>query len=291
LIYTAYLPWRDWITLSAIDADTHGKPAAPQNASSVHGHTDIISFRYAISLPASASFIHHLELGYDFKSTNTNLLSGGDAVFPTASELNQFVLTYAFRRDDIGLAATLVGSPGHLTDRNTAAALTSQQPGASPSYVYGRVSLERLTDLPRDAVWSARLTAQYSSDNLLPSEQLVFGGFRSIRGFEELGATRDEGLLMQHELRLPRLAAALFRPQTETQTLIPFVFLDAGAGRNHLPATVVPRSWLEMASTGPGMTWQITPNAGLRLSWGFPLIRNGHTGPAMGPQFGVQVTF
>jgi hemolysin activation/secretion protein len=291
LSYTVYLPWRDWITLSAVDADTSGKPSAPADSSAVHGHTDILSFRYAISLPAPPSFIHHLELGYDFKITNNNLLTGGNAVFPTASDLDQFVLTYTFRDGDTGLAASLVGSPGHLTARNTTAALTSQQPGASPSYVYGRLSVERLTELPLDAVWSARLTAQYSSDNLLPSEQLVFGGIRSIRGFEELGATRDEGLVMQHELRLPQLAAGLFHPDIDMKLLTPFVFLDAGAGRDHLPAAAIPHSWLEMASAGPGMTWQITPNAGLRLSWGFPLLRNGHTGSVLGPQFGVQVTF
>jgi hypothetical protein len=46
-----------------------------------------------------------------------------------------------------------------------------------------------------------------------------------------------------------------------------------------------------MVSTGPGLTWQLTPNAALRLSWGFPLIRNGHTGPFLGPQFGTQMSF
>jgi hypothetical protein len=60
---------------------------------------------------------------------------------------------------------------------------------------------------------------------------------------------------------------------------------------NHLDQAGVERSWLEMVSTGPGLTWQLTPNAALRPSWGFPLIRNGHTGPSLGPQFGTQISF
>jgi hypothetical protein len=46
-----------------------------------------------------------------------------------------------------------------------------------------------------------------------------------------------------------------------------------------------------MLSVGPGLTWQIIPTATLRLSWGFPLIRNGHLGSFLGPQFGTQITF
>jgi hemolysin activation/secretion protein len=73
--------------------------------------------------------------------------------------------------------------------------------------------------------------------------------------------------------------------------MVPFVFLDMGAGRNHLDLADVRRSWVEMVSVGQGLTWQFLPTAALRLSWGFPLIRNGHTGPFLGPQFGTQITF
>jgi hemolysin activation/secretion protein len=295
LSYTAYLPWRDWLTISGVDASTRGWTTGPLDGSSVNGRDDIISFRYSIALPASPDFIHHIELGYDFKSTNNNVLTGGNAVFPTTSELDQFVFGYIARRSDTrgltDLAALLVGSPGHLTPRNTQGALAEQQPGASPSYVYGRLSIERLTNLPFDLAWNVKLTGQYSSDNLLPSEQLVFGGFRSIRGFAELGATRDEGILMQNELRLAPLKLSSLGLQTDSTILVPFVFLDLGAGRNHLGQDGLERSWLEMVSTGPGLSWQLAPNAALRLSWGFPLIRNGHTGPFLGPQFGAQISF
>jgi hemolysin activation/secretion protein len=295
LSYTAYLPWRDWVTISAVNAVTRGQATGSSDGSSVNGQATIVSFRYGLALPGSASFIQHIDLGYDFKTTNNNVLAGGNSVFPSTSELDQFVTAYSMRRADaLGVtvvAAMVVGSPGHLTPRNTASALADQQPGASPSYVYGRLSIERLTNLPHDTAWNAELTAQYSSDNLLPSEQLAFGGVQSIRGFVELGATRDEGVLMQNELRLAPVKPGWFQHSTDAETLVPFVFLDLGAGRNHLDMMNMQRSWLEMVSAGPGLTWHFTPNAALRLSWGFPLIRNGHTGPFLGPQFGTQITF
>jgi hemolysin activation/secretion protein len=293
LSYTAYLPWRDWVTISVVDANTRGQATGSSDGFSVNGHASIVSFRYSISLPAAPAFNQHIDLGYDFKTTNNNVLAGGNSVFPTISELDQFVVGYSARLGDVlgatGATATLVGSPGRLTSRNTQAALAGQQPGASPSYVYGHLSVERLTEMPVGMAWDARLAMQYSSDNLLPSEQLVFGGIQSIRGFVEQGATRDEGILMQNELRLARVEPGLFRGATGS--LVPFVFLDLGAGRNHVDMPDMPRSWLEMVSAGPGATWHFTPNAALRLSWGFPVIRNGHTGPFLGPQFGTQISF
>jgi hemolysin activation/secretion protein len=295
LSYTTYLPWRDWVTVSAVDAIAREETTGQPNDSPMQGKTVDVSFRYSISMPGSADFVEHLDLGYDFKTTNNNVLSGGTVVFPTTSALDQFVLAYNVRRNDphgfTGVTAMFVGSPGNLTANNTQSALASQQPGASPSYVYGRLSIDRLTNLPFNSVWSTALTAQVSSANLLPSEQLVFGGIRSIRGFMELGATRDEGVIIQNELRFSPQKIGLFRTETDSGLLVPFVFVDFGAGRNHLDLGGMQRSWLEMVSVGPGLTWQFARNAALRLNWGFPLVRNGHTGPLLGPQFGTQITF
>jgi hemolysin activation/secretion protein len=293
--YTTYLPWRDAITLAAVMADTKGLESGSPSGLSVNGHAVIVSGRYSLLLPNAPDFVQHIDFGYDFKSTNTDLLSGGTSVFPSTSELNQFSVSYAARRGDTrgvtGLTVTLTGSPGRLTAHDTSSALSAQQPGASASYLYARIGIERLTELPHDAIWSARLAAQVSSANLLPSEQLVFGGAQSIRGFADLGATRDTGVVMQHELRFAPLKPALGKIPSDATSIVPFIFLDMGAGRNHLDVADVRRSWVEVVTVGPGLTWQVGSGAALRLSWGFPLIRNGHTGPFLGPQFGTQVTF
>ena len=292
LSYTAYLPWRDSITITLVNADTRGNTISASDGASVNGHTDIVSFRYGLALPGFPDFTHRLDLGYDFKTTNTNILAGGNAIFPTTSELDQFVIAHTARLGDAFGSTTvtsmLVASPGHLSPRNTDAALGMQQPGAAASYVYGRLSIDRLTTLPHETAWAVRLTSQYAGGNLLPSEQLAFGGYQSIRGFVELGATRDTGILMQHEFRL---APVTVHGLADTGPMVPFVFFDAGAGRNHHDMEGGQKSWLTLASAGPGLTWHVTQTIAVRLSWGFPLIRNGHTGPFLGPQFGTQIAF
>lgn len=294
ITYTTFLPWRDTMTLTAFIADTRGLASGPY-ALSVNGHYDILSGRYIAALPAGKDFAHHIEFGFDFKSTNSNVLSGGTSIFPGDSELDQFSLTYvAWRPDSLGstgLTALLVGSPGHLSARNTASALQAQRIAASPTYAYGRVSIERLTSLPHDATWSARLTGQFSSDNLLFSEQLDFGGSQSIRGFMEQAATRDSGVRMEHELRFAPLYPNFLPKLSDDGSVVPFLFLDAGAGRDHLDLANQTRSWVEMLSVGPGLTWHYIPTAAFRLTWGFPLVRNGHIGAFLGPQFGTQITF
>ena len=295
LIYTADLPWRDTLSLTGVIADSHGDPVGEF---STDGHTDILSLRYTTALPSSARFVQHLSFGFDYKSTNTNTLSGGGAVFPTTSEIDQFVGEYGGQlADRLGITGVLldvVGSPGEMSPMNTNAAFAVQQPGASANYVYGRLTIDRLTKLPWQLSLSTRLTAQLSDAVLLPSEQLPFGGVQSVRGFVDYGATRDEGVLLQTELRAPAFHTSL--PQLlhlggGEDAIVPFLFVDAGVGGNHMAVAGMPDSWLELISIGPGVTWQFARYGALRFTWGSALVRRGQTGPLLGPQFGVQIVF
>jgi hemolysin activation/secretion protein len=109
----------------------------------------------------------------------------------------------------------IVGSPGGMTTLNNNAAFQAQQAGTVANYVHTRLTLDRLTDLPAGFSWHSRLAGQLSDAILLPSEQLIFGGFQSIRGFVEQGVTRDEGVTWKNELRLPTLEAGT--PQAALQ--------------------------------------------------------------------------
>ena len=294
--YTAYLPWHDTLTLTGVVENTHS--TAPDGSYGDTGYYDAVSLRYTIWLPDFAGAVNYLGFGYDFKTTNTNILSGGTETFGTPSEIDQFIANYQLQRgDNLGwtsLTFMFVGSPGNLSANNTLAAFQAQQPAATPNYLYGRLNLERLTNLPAGLSWDARLTAQYSSANLLPSEQLVFGGVTSVRGFVEQGALRDEGALWQNELRAAPLKTGLLQQlgyAEDKEAVLPFMFLDLGMGRNHIDVPGLNRSWLEMISVGPGIAWQVTRATVFRFTWGVPLVRNGHVGPLLGPSFGAQITF
>ncbi|MDB5393801.1 MAG: peptide transporter [Rhodospirillales bacterium] len=291
--YSTELPWGDTFNIQGAYS-TSNTPASSVIGNS--GVTGIALLRYTIPLPAPSWFSHRLVLGYDFKSTNNNILFGGASVFATTSEIDQFQVEYiAQAPDSIGSTSidlVLVGSPGGLTALNNDAVFESQVPGAKARYMYGRASAERLTDLPRGLTWDIRGTAQFSEASLLPSEQMVFGGYSSVRGFEEQSGTRDNGILVENELRAPPITTRL--PQLLGLALLndqlaPFIFLDYGAGWNHRDGPLV-GSWLSLGSIGPGMTYQMGHAVYVRFTWGFPILRQGQDLPRLGPQFAVQFT-
>jgi len=239
-----------------------------------------------------------LSFGYDFKSTNNDILFGGISVFPSTSEIDQFVAVYSGQLTDpfgsTALTATLVGSPGGLTALNNTASFQAQQAGATANYLYGRLSINRLTELPYGFAWSSKATGQLSDAILLPSEQLILGGYQSIRGFVEQGITRDEGATWQNELRLPAFETGVAKAlhlDPNTDALVPFWFFDIGGGRNHHELAGTPTSWVTLASTCPGVTWNASRNLSFRFTWGIPLMRVGTFVPLLGPQFSLQLTF
>lgn len=295
IAYTFGLPWHDSISLSGSYATTH---SIASGITSTAGVTGTASPRYNMLLPNLWGVTQTLSLGYDFKSTNNNILFGGISVFPSTSEIDQFVGVYSGQRADprgsTAVTATLVGSPGGLSPLNNNVAFSAQQAGATANYLYGRLSIDRLTNLPYGFDWSARVTAQLSDANLLPSEQLILGGYQSVRGFVEQGQTRDEGFTWQNELRVPRIATGLARLlhlDPDGDALVPFWFFDIGGGRNHSQEPGAPTSWVTLASTGPGVTFTVSRNLNFRFTWGVPLIRVGAFVPLLGPQFAVQLTF
>ncbi len=293
--YTADLPWRDTIGVTASLADTRGESV---DDIATNGRTVGVSIRYSMPLIGTPRMAHRLDVGFDYKSTNSNVLSGGVLVFPTTTDIGQFVLDYAGQVID-GLGSTafvvaIIGSPGHLLARNNTTAFATQQIGAAANYVYGRLTVERQTPLPAGFAWNTRLTAQYGDAILLPSEQLSFGGVQSVRGFVEQGVTRDHGVLLQNEWRAPPIPTGLTRAlnlDADTDTLTPFVFMDIGYGANHREIAGLRRSWVGLIGVGPGVVLQVTRQAALRLTWGIPLTRVGQVGSLLGPQFGLQLAF
>jgi hemolysin activation/secretion protein len=290
--YSTDLPWRATLSIQGSYSTSNVQTDSIIGNSGV---TDIVSLKYSMPLPALSWLTHHLTVGYDFKSTNNNILFGGFTVFSTTSEVDQFSFDYGAQIPDAlgstGVDADLVFSPGGMTGRNTDAVFATQVPGGQAEYFYAHLSAERITDLSDDWSWDVRATLQLSADALLPSEQIVLGGFASVRGYQDQAATRDNGYLIENELRAPPvrtgLPAALGLGMGEA--LVPFAFLDYGAGWNHFNGPAV-GSWVSLASIGPGVTYQVGKVATIRFTWGFPLGHQGQSVPRLGPQFGVQFT-
>ncbi len=119
---------------------------------------------------------------------------------------------------------------------------------------------------------------------------MAFGGPQSNRGAVTAGATRDNGLQLMNELRAPAFALGLPRALglDDDDPFVPFLFVDYGAGWNHLAHT---SSWMELTSTGPGFSYQFSRFGAIRFTYAFPLQRVGHTAPILRPQFTATFTF
>lgn len=294
--YTAFLPWRDVLTVSGVVADS--KSEEPGSLVTAGGLTRIAALNYQHALTPRRGMTHSVSLGYDFKRTNNDILFGGQSVFNSTSEINQVSLTYSANRPDpkgsTFLTLQVVASPGGLTDRNTDEAFQQQQAGASADYVYAVATVERLTQVTPKVAWYARASLQRASETLLPSEQASFGGPGSNRAFAISAATRDNGLQIVNELRLgalkPGLPAALGLEGVGDQ-LTPLVFVDYGVGWNNDKPGGLARDRVQLGSVGAGFEYQVSTHGSVRFTYGAPVIHSGRIGPTLRPQFSVALKF
>lgn len=281
LTYLAPLPWRHTATFFGAYVESDADLPIPLDNG---GHTLQLSGRYAIPLPVPSDvkrsrFDHELELGYDFKNSTSNLEFNQVTVTDIDTDIHQFVVAYrATVRDSLG--ATVFGasgffSPGDLGSRNDDASFQIARAGSDSTYFYGRLDLERMTRLPAGFTSILKGSYQFADENLLPSEQLGFGGYSSVRGYEEREANVDEGFLLTAELRAPSvsLLQCLKVPDAvdEFQALV-FWDYATGGNVNLLPGEP---GTISLASVGPGFRWAIGDNFSMRFDYGFQLRDSG----------------
>ena len=214
--YLIPLPWHHSLTLFGSYVEATADLGSASKTFNQHGTDYQLSFRYDIPLPPAGNYRHEVTLGYDLKVSNNNLLFGGAQVINTDTAVNQFELGYRGLLPD-GRGQTSFGfegyfSPARLTANNTDSAFEQLRSGASADYEYVRLSLERDSRLVRDFSWILKITGQFSSDRLLPSEELGIGGYDTVRGYDERTASGDEGWLISNELRTPPISLLRFAP-------------------------------------------------------------------------------
>ena len=273
---TQPLPWRHTLTVFGNYADTHGNLAPPFD---MGGFNWQASARYEVPLPRLHSGIllyqEALVAGFDFKRSNSDLAFGGTQVFGAMTDTVQWSLGYnSTLKDPWGnnsLRATLTFSPGHWTENDTDAAYQLSRAGATARYTYGRIDLSRNTGLPWGFALVSQLTVQRSDTNLLASEQLGFGGYDTIRGYDTRVVNSDQGYIISNELRTPpmRVLPLLHVRQVDDRFQL-LGFFDYGSASNRdllegeQPQTV-------LAGIGPGVRYTVSTHVSLRADYGWQL--------------------
>jgi hemolysin activation/secretion protein len=278
-VFASYLPWRHQVTLLGAYVDSEaifGNGAgATFNSGGVNKQ---LSGRYGIPLPSIGRLSHELELGMDFKTSNSDLAFNNAQVFDTTSEIVQYSLGYNIVvRDRTGawrVDSEVVSSPGNNTVNNTDAIFQSQRAGSTANYTYGHITLERDQQLADG--WSAygRVQGQGSNANLLASETLGAGGYDSVRGFEQRVANGDSGVVGSVELRTPIVYPSTFAGFGNVQdNAYGLVFYDVGALSNSTP--LPGQEDIELSGVGLGFRYQRENWFTLRVDYGFQVSEQG----------------
>ncbi|MEX1223517.1 MAG: ShlB/FhaC/HecB family hemolysin secretion/activation protein [Pirellulales bacterium] len=226
-----------------------------------------------------------LSLGFDFKSTNTNVEFGGEQVFNSFAELVSLRLGYElWKRCSCGeyfhMRNDLYVGPGpQFSPSNTSAAFSTIRPDTSPDFIYDRIFMERLWHLPHCWQLLARGTGQVTNERLLWSETLGFGGYDSVRGYDQRTRNGDCGWIVQMELGPQPYQWTNRCRQHQFRW---FGFVDMGDAYILHPQAGEDAQQF-MVSTGVGFRYAISNRLSLRFDYGYG-FREIETTPPSGHQ-------
>jgi hemolysin activation/secretion protein len=268
--YAIPLPWRDSIS---IFGDYEQDRPELGTVFSQEGVSWQASARYDAKLAPLWDIQQEAQFGIDYKHTNNNLAFYGYEVLAAASEIVQFPVLYsAARPDDAGqtqFSDLLVLSPGRLTSESNDAAFEHFSADAHARYAYDLLTLSRINRLPYDFTGILRGQIQWSTSNLLPSEELGAGGVESVRGYDERTAAGSEGELVTAEIRTPPISPLDRGWGAGHDDALQFdVFWDGAHVRNNTIAAGRPVS---LDSVGGGLHYTLNRFVDLRLENGWQL--------------------
>lgn len=213
-----------------------------------------------------------LSFGIDVKSTTNNLEFNEAPV--TNGRADMWELNYGYDRirrfNDVEyliLSQDLFVGPNGGLAFNDAAAYNTIRPNSRPGFVYDKAMAEGVVALPFGMQLLGRFTGQVASQRLLYSETLGFGGFNSIRGYDQRVFNGDAGCFTNFE----------FGPQTWNfgteryrKDLRVYGFFDYGTGyvRDPVPGEQASQT---LSSVGAGFRMSCTDRLSLRFDYGHGL--------------------
>jgi hemolysin activation/secretion protein len=294
LFYRIPLPWRHKINLigAYVESDAIDDGALfDLTGEEIQGTGE-----YAIPLPRiSRKWKHDFTAGADFKSTNTNLFAGGAELFDAEVVVLQGRAQYHTTLvDKWGATEVTVGtaiSPGDVLAGNSDSNFEFQRWGASADYVYGFVEAERVFRLPGEFVFQLEGTAQFTDAALIATEQLLAGGYRTVRGYDESLVRGDSGAIVRATLFSPpfSLLGPVIEGLDDRANLLAFydgAFLTVNHSEIGAPNPSI-------QSVGLGLNYWIAERAQARVAYGWDIATQGllEEIPSGKVHFGVTVSY
>lgn len=300
VFYQLPLPWRHTFSLigAYVSSEAPGDPTTSLLPLDLMGESIQATANYRIPLPRRGLPVrHYFTLGADYKSTNTDLVFGGESVFDSSAAVVQYRAEYeAILTDKLGQTRlTLAGiyAPGDVLLYNDDASFAALREGASADYWYGTAAVERTIQLPSRFLLQLRATGQYTDSRLISTEQVLAGGYLTVRGFDENLVRGDYGVICNADLIFPSLGVLhpCFPRMDDKFNLLLF-YDGAWLGNVDAPETEPGPS---LQSVGVGFTWRFGEKAQARATYGWNAGTHGLAEPEAISDgklhFGVIVTF
>lgn len=239
---------------------------------SFNGRGRIAGGRVAWYLPRRGDFDRRLALGVDRRDyLNRCEIAGlppgacgpaGESV--SVSPLSLEYLAQTTTPWPLSFALTLMRNLSLGGSHADAVHFDAVRPGAKPHYTALRWNAQAAWPVAEDWQLRARLTGQYTGDELVPGEQFGLGGASSVRGYEEREVVGDRGLFGSAELASPDLLGG--EPSLRLHS-----FVDAGFAANQGEAPCVDtRARCSLASVGLGARYA-AGNLQARLDLAYPM--------------------
>lgn len=122
-------------------------------------------------------------------------------------------------------------------------------------------------------IWVNRAGVQFTDGPVIPSEQFSIGGVSTVRGYRQDGVTRDSGMFLSSEIRVPILSGS-----AGTLQVVPFVDLGHAFNREQ---RFIPEESQTLASVGLGLQYDLDNRLAVRLDYGIPLLNRSDRRPTL----------
>jgi hemolysin activation/secretion protein len=225
--------------------------------------------RWYRELEDVGTYQHGVTAGFDFKQVD-GTLDFGLFNFGSMFDIAQFLVGYNGQQtDSLGswnIGADAYYSPGYLSNHNTTGHFRQVRNSAEADYFYTRAFFTRRFWMPMQTEFVFRFTGQLSEANLLPTEQLAFGGYNSIRGYDQYAVGGDSGYFLNFEWWSRTIPIRCWGCGQQG-SLRGLVFYDVGNAYNHSLAPGEDPS-VDLQGVGFGFRYEVDPYVHVRFDFG-----------------------
>lgn len=252
------------LDLFAAHSDIDSSNAVTQVAGAqLTGKGAIAGVRYTHNLPKLGLWSQKLIAGIDWRRYQNDVRLGGGAWDNDYVAMPLSLTWGVSRSDDLFSFDASAGIVHNLPwgGKNGQSDYDRSRASAETRYTLARFALSGTYRLENDVLLRGALNGQFSSDRLIPGEQIGMGGGSSVRAYREREEAWDRGASVSFEAYTPELA----RYWNESRFSLRLLgFYDQGAGSNRKPRAGEANNH-SLRSAGVGLRLSAGENLNLSL--------------------------